>query len=89
MKIYPELAKMNAIKDKSQTIGEFLDWLNSTKKIYLAEHKKVDVYYESELELVYISIEDLLAEYFEIDLDKVEEEKRDILNDLKNENYGK
>lgn len=78
MKTYPECEKMAAVQDKSQTIGEFLDWLGT--KYTLAEY---DEYDEDELFPVSINIQKLLAEYFEIDLDKVEEEKNDILNEMR------
>ncbi len=74
----PELDKMLAVKDKSQVIGEFLDWLQHDKKIALAHCEDG----EDELYMVYDSIETLLAEYFGIDLKKIEEERRAILKSL-------
>ena len=68
---YPEHDKLHAIKDKSQLIGEFLEWLQG--KYTIAE-------YEGDLLWpVHVSIETLLADYFNIDLNALEREKEDIL----------
>lgn len=73
----PTLDKMLAIKEKSQVIGEFLEWL-SCQNYTLAKWNDVDKLYP-----VRSSIEKLLAEYFNIDLKSAEEEKRKILETLK------
>lgn len=73
----PELDKMLAVKDQSQTIGEFLDWLTEVKGYVLAEYDENDRLYPK-----YSSIETLLAEFFGIDLKKIEEERRAILKSL-------
>lgn len=72
-KLYPEHEKMAAVKDKSQIIGGFLDWL-STEGILLCKWDDND-----RLAMVHLSIEEWLAQYFDIDLDKVEEEKKYML----------
>lgn len=77
---YPECAKMAAVQDKSQAIGAFLDWL-SEKGIVLASY-----YEEAELSPYRTNIEQLLAEYFEIDLDKVDKEKQAMIEELRREN---
>lgn len=63
MSNYPEHDKMHAVKAESQAIGEFLEWLGQRRS------KLPD---ESEYNY-------LLSEFFEIDLTKIEDEKRDIL----------
>lgn len=73
----PEVDKMLAVRDKSQEIGSFLEWLRGEKKIVLAAYEHDD------LIEVYTSTNDLLAEYFEIDLNKVEAERRAILEGLR------
>lgn len=73
---YPEHEKLNAVKDQSQAIGDFLDWLNSEKGIVLANYGNSDVAW---LAPDGTAKERLLAEYFEIDLDKLEAEKRAML----------
>ena len=59
----PECDKLLAIKDKSQTIGFFLDWLKGQGAYYFDE----------------TSIEKILANYFNIDLEKVNEEQTAVL----------
>lgn len=111
---YPEHEKFQAVKEKSQAIGAFIQWLDE-KKHYLGIYTDIDEttcntcnlldshdcpndVILSELEEAikkwgehpdcYVAafiranynINKLLAEYFEIDLDKLEEEKRQILD---------
>ena len=69
---YPECEKMQKVQNESQAIGQFLDWLE--------EDKGVSVDYQSKM-----TINELLADYFEIDLTKVEEEKRHMLATIRGE----
>lgn len=41
----PELDKMLANKEQSQAIGEFLDWLQSEKKIVFSKHEPESINY--------------------------------------------
>lgn len=66
----PELDKMLEVKPQSQVIGEFLDWLQNTKHYSICELIDEDDRYVSIMK----SIEQLLAEYFGIDLNEVERE---------------
>jgi hypothetical protein len=113
--------KLNAVADKSQVIGEFLDWLSWEKGITLATQHKHDEhctcsdewhgyrdsrplattgcpacggspwhpgklcgYTDGQLQPAYrFSIEDWLAEFFEIDLEKIEQEKRAMIEALR------
>jgi hypothetical protein len=77
----PECDKMQAVQSKSQVIGEFLEWLNG--KYVIAQWVEVEGYKEEQLLPAHTVIEKLLAEYFEIDLEKVEAEKREILEELR------
>ncbi len=70
----PELDKMNLVKDKSQIIGGFLEQIAS-EDIYLAQYDNRDV-----LHPIDGTIEQILARYFEIDLDKCEQERLAILD---------
>ena len=106
MPTYPECEKMAAIQEKSQTIGEFLEWLQSgevfqnlplKRPIFLAAYdveihdRHGEVLPEDEWELgdeivrYSYNTERLLAEFFGIDLDKVEQEKQAMLEELRNE----
>lgn len=72
---YPEHDKLQAVKDKSQMCGEFVEWLENVKGIHLAEWAVDDDF----LLRTATSVERLLAEFFEIDLDALEAEKRAML----------
>jgi len=76
---YPECEKLAAVSEKSQAIGGFLEWLQGFKQVELAKWGDNDRLYPE-----YIVIESLLAEYFEIDMNKVEKERRQILEDIQN-----
>lgn len=71
-----ELQKIKAVHDSSQLIGEFLDWLLNGHGYYLCETHD-DTFYPT-----HKHIEDILAEYFKIDLKKAESERRKILDEL-------
>lgn len=73
---YPEHQKLKAVKDKSQAIGEFLDWL-SEQGIYLCKLQ------QEEYMPHYYRINGLLAEYFGIDENKLEAEKRTMLEECR------
>lgn len=75
-KKYPEHAKLRKIHDKSQVIGEFLDFSGYD----LCEFDPST----GDLEPVSGRIEEILAKYFEIDLDAPEQEKQTMLEELRN-----
>jgi hypothetical protein len=79
-RLYPEHAKLSAVKDQSQVVGAFLDWLTGVRMLVLCEST-------DSFDHPYVpaggSIEKLLAEYFKIDRDKIEVEKRDMLARLR------
>ena len=77
----PELDKMKAVHEKSQAIGEFLEWLHS-KGINLAKYPDNSDY----LSIYRYSTEKILAEFFGIDLDKCEKERRQLLEVCHNVN---
>lgn len=75
----PECEKLAAVSEESNKIGAFLDWLQE-------EHETVLSYFSGDGNLyahtMYSGdngINRLLAEYFEIDLDKVERERCALL----------
>ena len=107
-----ELEKLESVSEKSQAIGEFLEWLFSAKSYHISRYLTdeeyesednvywVDGLYEKEqfkrheigkeeLIPIYINVEKLLAEFFEIDLKKVEEERRKLLNEIREKNTQK
>lgn len=78
---YPECEKMAKVKDKSQIIGEFIDWIIETQKFIVCVDSGYGGYYP-----VNITIEELLAKFFGIDLNKVEEERRQMLDEIRKKN---
>lgn len=76
---YPEHEKLKAVKDKSQIIGEFLEWLD-------AEGIRLARYEDDGDDLICIneSIEKILARRFNIDLAKIENERQHMLETLRN-----
>ncbi len=74
----PVLDRMGEVKDESQVIGEFLDWLGDQKTV-LAEWTREENYLWDVLIPTRMPIEELLAKYYGIDLAQVEEEKAAIL----------
>ena len=82
MSQYPEHDKLKAVQEESQTIGEFLDTCGYTLAKWSKEPHLVDY-----AELVPVgNIQDILAEYFEIDPNKIEAEKRAMLEGMRTAN---
>lgn len=85
----PECDKIRSVHDKSQLIGEFLEWLRS-QGIQLCKDTSATVRclecgeeYPVGIMPHHESIEQLLARFFSIDLVKAEDERRKILEDLR------
>jgi hypothetical protein len=76
----PTLDKMLEIKEQSQLCGEFLEWLQSKYAMFELKTPSTDLYYGTG---DYINPEKLLAEFFEIDLEKAEKEKAALLKEVK------
>jgi hypothetical protein len=73
---YPEHEKLKAIVDKSQAIGEFIEWLGY-QGIHLAEYHKNGEW----LQRTNMPIRNLLAEFFDIDQKKIDAEKDAMLEE--------
>ncbi len=88
---YPECDKMNERTDEWNAIYPFMEWLQE-KKIRLAHTITKREYYGEDYEdepmetMVPISqsLENLLYEYFDVDLAELERERREILDSLRN-----
>lgn len=81
-----EVEKMAAAQKDSRKISDFIDWLaDNGYAICTLQKTGFD---GGDFEEVWMhkrkSHEEMLADYFEIDLDKVEEERREILESLQN-----
>lgn len=79
---YPECEKLAKVRDKSQAIGGFLSWLREEKEYSICFFKNKKDGWEEYLPVRH-SIEQLLAEYFEIDLGKAEKERQQMIEDLR------
>lgn len=82
---YPEHLKQKAIHDQAQTIGEFLEWLETEGNATVCGYNnKTEEWAPMWLPTKWRGgIEKMLADYFDIDLAKLEEEKRDMLARLR------
>lgn len=80
---YPEHEKLRAISDKSQAIGEFLEWADA-HGMFLARYQKRGAL--DEPVPVGTSVTELLAEFYGIDLTKIETEKRAMLDAMRRAN---
>lgn len=80
---YPEHEKLKIVKPQSQAIGDFLTWLqeNGLTICEVQEKHPWDAVYHP----VRKTIERFLAEYFEIDLVKLELEKRTMLEEFRSQ----
>lgn len=76
---YPQHEKLKLVGDKSQALGEFLEWVNS-RGYTLGKYDQNDYLMPARE-----SIPDLLADYFGIDSVELEKEKRRMLESLRNE----
>jgi len=70
---FPEHNKLRAISDKSQAIFDFLEWCEAQHGLSLRDHGGY----------IKKSVRDLLAEHFDIDQQKLEEEKLAMLEELR------
>jgi 2C-methyl-D-erythritol 2,4-cyclodiphosphate synthase len=78
---YPEHDKLHAVVDRSQEVGQFLEWMQE-QGWHFCKSVKYDEFDEPQLAIQYLNITKTLAEYFHIDLDKIEAEKRAMLDEL-------
>lgn len=81
---YPEHHKLGAISDKSQAIYDFLEWVRGEHGLLLASYATSSSPLEQgRLFPSQHSVRRLLAEFFEIDEEKIEQEKRAMLEGLR------
>ena len=90
---YPECEKMQAVKEESQKLGFFLETLQNKYtlcewrdgyKDYFGEEGSDDYLWVPEgYYPIHRSIQSILADYFEIDLQKVAEEQAQILKEIR------
>jgi len=79
---YPEHEKLKKVSDRSHEIFDFLHWLGKKKGIVLAEWGENE-HGREELFPTYYPVRGALAEFFQIDLYKIEQEKRAMLDSMR------
>ena len=76
--VCPECEKMRVVQKQSQAIGEFLEWLQEETDYTICRFEG-DEHGNGRYYPAHVIVEKVLAEFFDIDLNKVEEERRAIL----------
>lgn len=74
---YPEHEKLKSLNGVNQTVGDFIEWLGE-RDLIIAEYGN-----GTELMPASKSRDSLLAEFFEIDRQKLEREKRQMLDAIR------
>lgn len=74
----PTLDKIQENATESQIIGNFLDWLDA-KHLEIAGYQRFEGKRDSQLVPLNKSVEEILADYFEIDLKAAENERRAVI----------
>lgn len=85
----PQLDKMLEVNPQSQVIGEFLEWLRNKKKYaicFLYADRIDDEEDTLSFEPIEQPIEQLLAEYYGVDLNEAEKERTLILQSIRKDN---
>jgi hypothetical protein len=80
---YPQHEKLAAVAEQSQAIGEFLDWLQDTRVPPVVLCRVIPGQSFDPWAPVGRSTEQLLAEYFGVDLTALEAEKRAMLAEIR------
>lgn len=80
----PECEKLVAVSEESNKIGKFLSWLEA-QGVTFCEWDDYDEQWTPH-EVSNLSINAVLAKYYDIDLDKVEKERRALLDWLRENN---
>jgi len=95
---FPECEKFSALREKMNAIGDFIEWLSYEKKFIFAKQYEWDeeedkiigegtrMVHHSQLLPSPVRIEDCLAEFFGIDENKLEVERRAILEECRKAN---
>jgi len=78
----PNLDKVQEVSDQSHQIGEFLEWLENNDIVLAQFHRPTQLPADCLMPLNK-KIEEILADYFEIDLVQMEKEKCMLLEKLR------
>lgn len=74
MSEYPEHEKLKEIQPKSQAIHEFIDWVSTEHGIELSSDHRMP------------RLTNLVAEFFDIDLNKINAEKDAMVEEMRRHN---
>ncbi len=87
---YPEHDKLQAVKDKSQAIGGFLEHLEEQGLVLCTMHRHADAkcdkdceFYDGEYIPQHLAIDKRLAAFFGINLTSLDYEKRAMLDEIR------
>jgi hypothetical protein len=78
---YPEHEKLAKVSDESNAIGDFIMWLESKGTHLMQWNDSAEDWLPDQ-----DSIVSMLAAYYDIDLKKIEQEKREMLNTMREMN---
>lgn len=79
---YPEHDKLQAISNTSQAIYDFLEDIQN-KGVMLGRYVEIEGYREAQFQPLGAPVDKLLAEHFDIDLNKIEAEKRRMIDAMR------
>lgn len=79
---YSEHDKVRTVKEDSQKLGEFLEWMESREIVFAVWIKSDNIWQEDELRPFHINIEQLLADFFKIDLKKLQTESEQMYAEI-------
>ena len=78
------LDKIHEVREQSQTIGEFLGWLSSEdNRICLCEPVKIPGHFDEVYAPIHETINSLLYRYFGIDYNAAEQERMNLLKQIR------
>lgn len=80
---YPEHERLKEIRGHSRAIGDFIEWLGERKMPICKLHTGPDFLSDGEYFPYQDSTDAILAEYFEIDLKRLEDEKQAMIDALR------
>lgn len=89
---YPEHVKLKIVQKQSQTIHEFLLWCQQEHGLGLAHYLRHETKDDDDSDHMIwdqIGITKRVAQFLEIDLDKLEDEKRAMLDEIRTTNDKK
>lgn len=87
---YPEHDKLTALGERRHTVQEFIDWLFDEKRWDLQEYvsthdpkKPFSRESDGEYRTIRLSREQVMAAFFDIDLNKISDEKQQMLDEIR------